>query len=125
MKRIESQINSVVFEGTVINEPEVVAKSATSDKRLVKCTLANDQYFTDEDGNVTKETTFMVVGFWGELGEKVLEVINRGMVVRAVGAINTIRWVTKTGESRHDCEIVANHIEYRWKEKNAIMEVTA
>ena len=111
-----NQINSIVLEGTLINTPEVVAKSATSDSRLVKFTIANDRYYKDNDGTPKQETLFLVIQCWGELGEKVLKCLSKGIVARVVGRLMMCRWETKTGEKRSTIEIVANHIEYRPKQ---------
>ena len=111
-----NQINSIVLEGTLINTPEVVAKSATSDSRLVKFTIANDRFYKDNDGTPKQETLFLVIQCWGELGEKVLKCLSKGIVARVVGRLMMCRWETKTGEKRSTIEIVANHIEYRPKQ---------
>lgn len=111
-----NQINSIVLEGTVINYPEVVAKSPITDSRLVKFTIANDRFYTDKDGTPKQETLFLVIQSWGELGENVLKGLHKGMFARIVGRLMMCRWETKTGEMRSTIEIVANHIEYRPKQ---------
>lgn len=111
-----NQINNIVLEGTLINDPEVVAKANTSDSRLVKFTVANDSYYKDATGLLQQKTTFMVIQCWGELGEKVMKSLKKGTIARIVGKLEPCRWVTRTGEKRWSNEILANHIEYRPKE---------
>ncbi len=113
-----NQLNNIILEGTLINEPEVVAKSAVTNSRLVKFTIANDRFYKDVNGNPKQETLFLVIQCWGELGEKALACIHKGMVVRTVGRLMMCRWESKTGEKRSTIEIVCNHIEYRMNSKN-------
>ncbi len=113
-----NQLNNIILEGTLINEPEVVAKSAVTNSRLVKFTIANDRFYKDVNGNSKQETLFLVIQCWGELGEKALATIHKGMVVRTVGRLMMCRWESKTGEKRSTVEIVCNHIEYRLNNRN-------
>lgn len=119
-----NQLNNIILEGTLVNEPEVVAKSAVTQSRLVKFTIANDRYYKDINGNPKQETLFLVIQCWGELGEKALTNIHKGMVIRTVGRLMMCRWESKTGEKRSSVEIVANHIEYRLnKNKDSKLEI--
>lgn len=60
-----NQLNNIILEGTLINEPEVVAKSAVTNSRLVKFTIANDRFYKDVNGNSKQETLFLVIQCWG------------------------------------------------------------
>ena len=42
-----NQLNNILLEGTTVNDPEVVATSLTTNKRLIKFNLANDQFWRD------------------------------------------------------------------------------
>ena len=118
-----NQLNNLILEGTVINEPEVVAVSTTSDDRLVRFTIANDRYYLDSNKTPKQETLFMNVNCWGELGDKVLEVVHKGKILRTVGRLFQTRWVTKTGEHKSEIALDCNHIEYRIEKKEYNMEV--
>lgn len=119
-----NQLNNVILEGTLINDPEVVATSSITKSRLVKFTVANDRYYKDSSGNNKQETLFLVVQCWGELGEKCLMRIHKGMIVRTVGRLMMCRWENKNGEKKSTIEIVCSHIEYRSpKTKDGKMEV--
>lgn len=111
-----NQLNSVILEGTLINDPEAVAKKVSTGEILVKFTIANDRYY-EEDGKTKMESIFMVVQCWGELGERVLSVLHKGQEVRFCGRLTLERWQTKAGEKRFSTEIVCDHIEYRLTEK--------
>lgn len=107
-----NQLNSIIMEGTLINDPETVAKDSRTGEKLVKFTLANDRYYK-EDGKTKMDTIFMVVRCRGELGEKVLTALYEGREVRICGRLAMERWTTSTGEKRSTIEIECSHIEYR------------
>ncbi len=113
-----NQLNSIIMEGTLINDPDVVAKSSVTGEKLVKFTIANDRYY-EVDGKTKMETTFIAVRCWGELGERVLTAIKKGCEVRVCGRLAMERWTTTNGEKRWATEIECSHIEYRLtKSKN-------
>ncbi len=119
-----NQLNNIILEGTLINEPEVVAKSTITQSRLVKFTIANERYYKDVNGETKKEVLYLVIQCWGELGEKALTNIHKGMIVRTVGRLMMCRWENKAGEKRSTIEIVCNHIEYRTnRNKDAKLEI--
>ena len=74
-----NQLNNILLEGTTVNDPEVVATSLTTKKRLVKFNLANDQYWLDRSGNMQQDTLFIPIQCWGDLGERCLERVKKGM----------------------------------------------
>ena len=108
-----NQLNNLLIEGTVIDTPEIIARGKESGANLVKFTIANDRYYKDINGKSKQDTLFLVCQCWGDLGEKILKRIEKGMLVRAVGRLKMERWKTKTGENRSTVELVCSHIEYR------------
>ncbi len=108
-----NQLNNLLIEGTVLDTPEIIARGKESGANLVKFTIANDRYYKDINGKTKQDTLFLVCQCWGDLGEKILKRIEKGMLVRAVGRIKMERWKTKTGENRSTFELVCSHIEYR------------
>ena len=108
-----NQLNNILLEGTTVNGPEVVATSLTTKKRLVKFNLANDQYWLARSGNMQQDTLFIPIQCWGDLGERCLERVKKGMAVRCLGRLRMCRWETKKGERRVTMEIICTHLEYR------------
>lgn len=117
-----NQLNNIIIEGTVINTPEVVAKNSSTGHRLIKMTIVNDRYYRDTDGRAKQDSLFIVVQCWGELGEKVLSAVDKGLVIRIVGRLTMTKWETKSGEKRNALEIVASHIEYRSNSRTKVLE---
>lgn len=108
-----NQLNNILLEGTTVNDPEVVATSISTKKRLVKFTLANDRYWRDRTGSSQQDTLFIPIQCWGDLGERCLERVRKGMSVRCLGRLHMCRWETKKGERRNTMEVICTHLEYR------------
>lgn len=119
-----NHLNSILFEGIVSSEPEVKVNGNDRGETLVTFTLANHRYFRDEDsdGESWKErVTFITVKAWGILGNKCLNALHKGTVVRALGRIEISEYTAhdKSGTFSKPY-IIANHIEY--KNSNEIKE---
>lgn len=114
-----NQLNNILLEGILINDPEVVATSTDGNSRLVKFTLANNRYYKDRSGSSKQDTLFIPVQCWGSIGEKSLEYLRKGMTVRCVGRLQSCRWEGKDGSKRSSTEVVCTHLEYRLNMKNS------
>lgn len=79
----------------------------------MKFDIASNRYYMDRKGEKAKETVFISVQCWGELGEKCISILKKGMKVRTVGRLRLCRWVSNDGSTRRTIEIVANHLEFR------------
>ncbi|MGN1163164.1 MAG: single-stranded DNA-binding protein [Candidatus Ornithospirochaeta sp.] len=108
-----NQLNNILLEGTIVQDPEVAATSISTKARLIKFTLANDRYWRDRTGVMQQDTLFIPIKCWGELGERCLERIKKGMAVRILGRLRMCKWETKKGEKRTSMEVVCTHLEYR------------
>ena len=108
-----NQLNSILLEGTVVNDPEVVASGISTQKKLVKFVLANDRYWRDRTGAMQKDTLFIPVQCWGTLGDRCLERIRKGMSVRSLGRLHMCRWESKNGEKKRSMEVFCTHLEFR------------
>ena len=108
-----NQLNNILLEGTTVNDPEVVATSLTTNKRLIKFNLANDQFWRDRAGNMQQDTLFIPIQCWGDLGERCLERVKKGMAVRCLGRLRLCKRETKKGERRNTMQEICNHFEYR------------
>ena len=109
-----NELNSVLIEGTLLDEPKRILLAETEESvRLVKFDIASNRYYMDRKGEKAKETVFISVQCWGELGEKCISILKKGMKVRTVGRLRLCRWVSNDGSTRRTIEIVANHLEFR------------
>lgn len=109
-----NQLNNILLEGIIATDPEVAATSTSNKRRLVKFVLANDRYYRDMTGAPKQETMFIPVQCWGDLGEKALRAIKKGMHTRCVGRLMMCRWQSKVdGKQKSTIEVVCDHLEYR------------
>lgn len=111
-----NHINSVLLEGNVAQPPKLVTTSSTGSK-LVVFALANNRYYYDADNMKKVETFFLDIASWGELGEKVLEEIKVGTLVRVIGRLRPSVWTDKDGKERTRFQLVAQHIEFNRRYK--------
>lgn len=120
-----NQLNNVIIEGSLIDDPKVIATNSKTEDKLVKFTIANDRYYKNSSGVNKKETLLITVQCWGDLGERCLMRIHKGMIIRAVGSLMLCKWNGNNGEKKETIEIVCNHIEFRAPKPNSKMEIIA
>lgn len=88
-------LNNIILEGWVLNNPEVVAKSTITGSSLVKFMLHN---VCRGDGT-TLDNMILPIQSWGEFGEKVLNNVTEGMLVRIVGRLMKCTIETPQGDT--------------------------
>lgn len=121
-----NHLNSLLIEGVLVNDPEVVAHVKSSPEvKLVKFTIANDYFYVGTDGGKKKDTLFIAVQTWGALAERCLVQMKKGMTTRCVGKLKQRNWETESGDKHSVIELVAKHIEYRSSKKNAVKVLDA
>ncbi len=118
-----NQLNSVVIEGNICQEPKVVATSQYNNDKLVVFTIANHRYYKTKEGSKKEDTAFVDVQCWGYLAERCLE-ITKGSLSRVSGRLRMFTWSDKsTGKKMSKIVISAEHIDYIKKINGAEEEV--
>lgn len=115
-----NHLNNVLLEGVLVTKPEVVARSKEEDQSkyvLAKTRLATDRYYVDKSGGKQVETLFIDVQMWGDLAERAVKSMEKGMTCRVVGRLKMCSWEGENGEKRKSIEIVANHVEFKYTKK--------
>ncbi len=116
-----NHLNSLLIEGILVNDPEIVAKvKATPDVKLVKFTIANDYFYLSSEGEKKKDTLFLPVLVWGTLAERSLAKLKKGMTARCVGKLKMRSWEGESGDKHSVVELVAKHLEYRTPKKGKL-----
>jgi single-strand DNA-binding protein len=105
-----SDLNSVLFEGTLPNDPEF-----SYDQRGVRhclLTIASERHFKEDNG-IAKQTTTLHVHTEGKMAEQCATLCRRGRKIRVVGRLLTL--TVKNGEGREAAELVidAEHVEVK------------
>lgn len=60
----------------------------------------------------TKETTWFKVEIWGARGEKVSELLKKGMKVTVIGEMRSEEYEARTGEKRTSLVVNADEVEF-------------
>ena len=114
-----NQINSVVLEGVISSDPKLVTVSQSGCK-LVRFDVANHRHYKNRNGEMQDDVLFLPVLTWGELSEKCLSYIEKGMQCRVLGRLRLARWKNKDGLDRRSVELVCDHIEFSKKRGDSL-----
>ena len=102
-------VNKVILLGTVGRDPEVRSLGA-SGSTVTSISLATSEAWKDKNtGQLTEQTEWHRVVFYGRLAEISGEYLRKGRKVYVEGSIHTRKWQDKTtGQDRYSTEIKAN-----------------
>lgn len=102
-------VNKVVLLGTVGRDPEVRSLGA-SGSTVTTVSLATSEAWKDKNtGQLTEQTEWHRVVFYGRLAEISGEYLRKGSKVYVEGSIHTRKWQDKTtGQDRYSTEIKAS-----------------
>lgn len=102
-------VNKVILLGTVGRDPEVRSLGA-SGNTVTSISLATSEAWKDKNtGQLTEQTEWHRVVFYGRLAEISGEYLRKGSKVYVEGSIHTKKWQDKTtGQDRYSTEIKAN-----------------
>lgn len=102
-------VNKVVLLGTVGRDPEVRSLGA-SGSTVTTVSIATSEAWKDKNtGQLTEQTEWHRVVFYGRLAEISGEYLRKGSKVYIEGSIHTRKWQDKTtGQDRYSTEIKAS-----------------
>ena len=102
-------VNKVILLGTVGRDPEVRSLGA-SGSTVTSISLATSEAWKDKNtGQLTEQTEWHRVVFYGRLAEISGEYLRKGSKVYVEGSIHTRKWQDKTtGQDRYSTEIKAS-----------------
>lgn len=102
-------VNRVILLGTVGRDPEVRSLGA-SGSTVTSISLATSEAWKDKNtGQLTEQTEWHRVVFYGRLAEISGEYLRKGSKVYIEGSIHTRKWQDKTtGQDRYSTEIKAS-----------------
>jgi single-strand DNA-binding protein len=102
-------VNKVVLLGTVGRDPEVRSLGA-SGSTVTTVSIATSESWKDKNtGQLTEQTEWHRVVFYGRLAEISGEYLRKGSKVYVEGSIHTRKWQDKTtGQDRYSTEIKAS-----------------
>ena len=109
-----NHLNNILLEGILLEEPKVVATEKDG----------NSKVYRNKKDEIVDESLIMPVLVWGDVSRSAIERLEKGMSVRVIGELRMSEWTSKSGEARKTFEIVASHVEFRWKKKSEAREIS-
>ena len=106
-----NQMNQIIFEGTVVNDPEV--KQSASGTYVSTITAANERYYKTSDGETVKEVAYFDIEAYGEQFANMCEQkAKKGTEIRVVGRLKQSKWTNGEGKKCSKVYIIAEHIDF-------------
>ncbi|SHE57982.1 single-strand binding protein [Psychroflexus salarius] len=100
--------NSVQLMGHLGQDPEVV--NLDSGKKLVKFSLATNDYYTKKDGEKVTSTDWHNIVAWGKTADIIEKYVTKGREVIVRGKLSSRSYETKEGDKRYITEVVCDEV---------------
>jgi single-strand DNA-binding protein len=102
-------VNKVILVGNLGQDPEV--KYTASGVPVARFSLATNERFKDQSGELQERTEWHSIVAWQKLAEIVGEFVAKGSQVYVEGKLQTSEWKDRlSGEKRYRTEIVAREL---------------
>ena len=99
--------------GNLTSDPEV--NYTTNGKAFCLITLAVNEKYKTQSGELKEEVHFFPVTIWGKRAELVGQYIRKGNALFIDGKLEQQRWTTNEGDNKSKIIIRANIVEFiRW-----------
>jgi single-strand DNA-binding protein len=98
---ITMNINRIIINGKLVANPTL--RETTSGTPVASGTIANNEFFSDADGERQQVTTFVDVTVWGKSAENFSSMAKKGQDVIIEGQLRRNDWETEDGQkhSKH------------------------
>lgn len=104
-----ASVNKVILVGNLGRDPEV--RYLPSGDAVANVAIATSSRFKGKDGNMTEETEWHRVTFFGKLAEIVGQYLKKGRSVYVEGRIKTRKYTDKDGVEKFATDIIANEMQ--------------
>lgn len=101
-------INSVIFEGVLVREPE--EKAFPNGGKYAIMVLGNSKKFTKQDGTIAENKCYIEVQVFGKQSEVVMKHLSKGCRVTTQGEINLLSWQDQSGAKKSKHILVAREL---------------
>jgi single-strand DNA-binding protein len=91
-------INKVLITGNLTAEPEL--RFTPNGKPVVSASIANNEHYTDTQGQEQKVTTFVNLELWGKPAENFAKLVKKGQEVYLDGKVRMDEWTDKQTQAR-------------------------
>ncbi|MFN2262085.1 MAG: single-stranded DNA-binding protein [Psychroflexus sp.] len=100
--------NSVQLMGNVGQTPEVI--NLESGKKLVKFSLATNEYYNNNEGEKVTNTYWHNIVAWGKTAEIIEKYVDKGREIIVQGKLTPRSYEDKNGEKRYITEVNCNEV---------------
>jgi single-strand DNA-binding protein len=91
-------INKILITGNVTADPEI--RYTPNGKAVLSASLANNEHYTDTQGQEQKVTTFVNLEVWGKPAENFSKLVKKGQELFAEGKLRLDEWTDKQTNAR-------------------------
>ena len=91
-------INKFLITGNLTEDPEL--RFTPSGKPVVSASIANNEHYTDAQGEEKKVTTFVNLQIWGKPAENFGNLVKKGQEIFVEGKLRMDEWTDKQTNTR-------------------------
>ena len=91
-------INHIIITGNLVANP--ASRETNTGTPVATATIANNQFFNDDQGERQQVTTFVDVTVWGKSGENFASLAKKGQEIIIEGQLRRNDWESEDGQ-RH------------------------
>ena len=103
-------LNRVILTGRLTGDPEL--RYTPSGRARVRFSIAVNQRYRDQDGQIQETTTYVPIVVWGAQAESCANYLEKGRLVAVDGRLRIDTFETSDGERRKVVEVVAQRVEF-------------
>jgi single-strand DNA-binding protein len=100
--------NKVQLIGNLGQEPEIV--NMESGKKLVKFSIATNDYYYNKEGDKITDTQWHNIIAWGKIADIVDKYVNKGQEVAIQGKLTSRSYEDNKGQKRYITEVICNEL---------------
>ena len=101
-------LNRVIVAGNLTRDPEL--KVTASNRRFTIMTIAINDFWKNQNGELIKKANYLNVIVWGTLAENCVKYLKKGRSVMVEGRIETDKYEDKNGITQNVTRINCNNI---------------
>jgi single-strand DNA-binding protein len=91
-------VNKIIITGNLTADPEL--RYTPSGKAVLSASIANNEHFTDAQGQEQKVTTFVNLEAWGRPAENFGKLVKKGQELFVDGKLRMDEWTDKQTNAR-------------------------
>src|SRR5580692_640333 len=91
-------VNKIIITGNLTADPEL--RYTPNGKAVLSASLANNEYYTDAQGQEQKVTTFVNLEVWNKPAENFSKLVKKGQELFAEGKLRMDEWTDKQTNAR-------------------------